>query len=319
MQNVGWGLVGTSGFAETEAARAIEAAAGAKLLGAAGSTPQNSLQFRKRHGCPHSYSRLAELAEDPDVSIVWVAGPNHLHSSATIDLLKAGKHVLVEKPMAISAADAEAMVAAATRQGATLRVGYHHRFSHAHRRLREIVAGGELGKVGFFRIHMLVRYPALPPAWRRAASTSGGWAINDVGTHLIDLMLWITELPADIVGARLSTQRFPVETDDGVALLFALGKDGTGIVETSTALESPSSRIEIYGDKGWARAEGTLGGPGTIATSSQGLHEMNKLDPFVEQVLGMNDAVAGKPSINAEGSIGVENVRLIQLARALAK
>lgn len=319
MRDIGWGLVGTSGFAETDAARALTAAPGVALRGAVGSTREKSQQFQERHGCARSYAHLAELAADPEVSIVWVAGPNHLHSSATIQLLEAGKHVLVEKPMATSVADAEAMVAAAARQGTTLRIGYHHRFRNAHQRLRQLVKDDALGKIGFFRIHMFVRYPALPSAWRRTKETSGGWAINDIGTHLIDLMLWITDLPAQVLGARLPAQRFPVETDDGVALLFGLGNDATGIVETSTALASPDSRIEIYGGKGWARAEGTLAGSGAVATSSQKFVEKDNIDPFVAEVLGMNDAVAGKPSINAEGPIGAENVRLIQLARKLAR
>ncbi|MGH7120576.1 MAG: Gfo/Idh/MocA family protein [Acetobacteraceae bacterium] len=319
MANIGWGLVGTSGFAESDAAPAIKAAAGAALIGAVGSAPENSQQFQNRHGCPRSYMHLAELAADPEVSIVWVAGPNHLHSSATIELLKAGKHVLVEKPMAISVADAEAMLAAAARSGSTLRIGYHQRFRNAHRRLRQLVLDGELGKIGSFRIHLFIRYPALPAAWRRAAETSGGWAINDIGTHLIDLMLWMTGLPAQVLGARLPAQRFPVATDDGAAVLFGLGQDAIGIVETSTALASPTSRIEIYGDKGWARADGTLAGSGIVDTSAQKFAEKDDVDPFVAEVMGMHEAVAGKPSLNAEGPIGIENVRLIQLARKLAK
>lgn len=318
MDKIGWAIVGTSGFANSEAARAIKESGAARLIGAVGSTPDKSRQFQARHGASRSYSSLDELARDPEVSVVWVAGPNNLHSSTSIELARAGKHILVEKPMAIAVEDAKAMVAAASRHNVALRIGYHHRFRSAHARLREIVASGQLGKIGFFRIHMFARYPGPPAAWRQAANTSGGWAINDVGTHLIDLMLWITGLPAEVAGAKLATQRFDVETDDCVALLFSLGKQGIGLVETSTALASPSSRIEIHGDAGWARAEGTLGGSGNLETSAKGKIALPEHDPFAAEVRAMNEAIENKKTISAEGPIGVENVRLIQRAREMS-
>lgn len=318
MERMGWAIVGTSGFADAYAAPAIKGATGTRLIGAVGSTAQKSRKFQDRHETLRSYANIADLARDPDVSIVWVAGPNNEHASATIELLRGRKHVLVEKPMAVGVSEAKAMVAAAKKHRVALRIGYHHRFRAAHARLRELVADGRLGRVGFFRIHMFARYPAPPPPWRRRADSSGGWAINDVGTHLIDLMLWITGLPAEVVGARLTTQRFKVDTDDSVALLFSLDKTGIGLLETSTAVGSPGSRIEIYGDRAWARAEGTLGGSGIIETS-EGRIELKEADPFVAEVEAMNEAVAGRPTINAEGAIGVENVRLIQRARKLSR
>ena len=318
MKRTGWAIVGTSGFADSDAAPAIAATMSARLIGAAGSTPQKSREFQQRHHAERSYENLDELRRDPEVEVVWVAGPNHLHAPAAVALARAGKHVLVEKPMAISVAEAKTMVEAADAAGVQLRIGYHHRFRAAHARLRQLVADGRLGKIGFFRIHLFVRYPGPPAPWRRAADTSGGWAINDIGTHLIDLMLWMTGLPADVAGARLTTQRFEVETDDSVALLFSLGKSATGLLETSTALGSPSSRIEIYGDAGWARADGTLGGSGVIETSYDGKTELKEEDPFAAQVAAMNDVIANRAAISAEGPIGVENVRLIQRARELA-
>jgi len=200
-----------------------------------------------------------------------------------------------------------------------LRIGYHHRFRSAHARLREMVDSGQLGRLGFFRIHMFARYPNPPPPWRRRADTSGGWAINDVGTHLIDLMLWITGLPAEVAGARLTTQRFKVDTDDSVAILFSLGESAIGLLETSTALASPASRIEVYGDRGWARGEGTLGGSGILETSTEGRIVLEEVEPFITEVEAMNEAIAGRPAISADGRIGVENVRLIQRARRMSR
>ena len=113
---------------------------------------------------------------------------------------------------------------AARRAGVTLAVGYQHRFRPAHRRLFDLVRVGTVGAVGLMRIHRFWRWPYYedmdpsgPPAWRRSSAESGGWVTNDLGSHLIDLALWLSGLPATLAGAALATQRFAVETEDTAA------------------------------------------------------------------------------------------------------
>ena len=96
-----WGLVGTGGFAAAVFAPALRNA-GQELLGAAGSSPQGSAAFAVRHGVPRTYASLEAMLRDPDVDAVWIASPNHLHEEHVRMALEAGKHVLAEKPLAIT-------------------------------------------------------------------------------------------------------------------------------------------------------------------------------------------------------------------------
>lgn len=317
MEPLGWALVGTSGFADSTFAPAILGSGQARLLGALGSSPERSREFARRHGVEVVYPSMGALAEDARVQAVWVATPNHLHAPVAMELMRAGKHVLVEKPMATRVEDACAMVHTAQREGVRLKVGYHHRFRPLHQAMREQVTSGAIGQVGLMRIHFFARYDAPPPPWRQVPETSGGWAINDVGTHLIDLMLWITALPARVQGARLVSQRFALPTDDGATVLFALGEQAMGVMETSTALASPASRVEVYASGGWLRAEDTLAGSGTLEGSARPRMVTEPHDAFVAQVDDFCAAVRGLPSVGAEGSLGVQNVELIQRARAM--
>lgn len=320
---VRFALVGTSGHASRVAAPALQRCADTLLLGACGSQPDRGAAFAARHGLPRAYASLDRLLADPEVDAVWICSPNHLHGAQAIRCAEAGKHVLVDKPLATSEADAAATIDAARRTGIVLRVGYQHRFRPAHRRLFDLLRAGVVGDVGIVRVHRCWRYPyyadmeASP--WRWSAAASGGWVINDLGSHLIDLMLWLTGLQARVIGAALASQAFAVETEDTAALLVSLGDRAIGIVETSGAAASPGSRIEVHGSRGWIRAEGTLTGAGRVCTSAGDearFPEPAPLEPYVAQLGDLAGALRGQPSLGADGPAGAASVAVIAAAVA---
>jgi predicted dehydrogenase len=181
-----------------------------------------------------------------------------------------------------------------------------------------------VGRLGFFRIHRFWRYPYFPdmdPAgprqWRRSGEQSGGWVINDIGSHLLDLMLWISNLKATVMGAALTAQQFELATEDSAAVLVRLGESAIGIMETSCANDSPGSRIELYGGSGWIRAEDTLSGEASIVTHDgrrQTFPAVEMLDTYSAEVTDFIAAVQGKPSIGADGAAGAQLVGIIEAA-----
>lgn len=320
-----FGVVGTSGHATRIAAPTLGASPDAALLGAAGSRPERGAAFAALHRLERAYASLDALLADADVDAVWICSPNHLHAAHVARAAAAGKHVLVEKPLATTVRDAEAAIEAARRAGVTLAVGYQHRFRPAHQRLRDLVRGGGVGAAGVVRIHRYWRWPyyedmdpAGPPSWRGSPAESGGWVTNDLGSHLLDLVLWLSGLPATLAGAALATQRFAVETEDTAALLLALDGGAIGIVETSAANASPGSRIEIYGDAGWIRAEDTLTGEGRIVTSAGETARFPALalEPYAAEVADFARAVRGQTSMGAGGGDGAAVVALLEAAAA---
>ena len=317
MERVRWALMGTGWFADDTCAGAIRSARGAELVGVLGSSPERGAAFNAKHRLPKVYPSLAALAEDPAVAAVWITTPNHRHAEDAIALMRAGKHVLIEKPLATSEAGARAVAAAAAETGRVARVGYHHRFRGTHRDIRDRLRRGAIGAVCFLRIRHFVELGGLPSVWRRDPATSGGWAINDVGTHIIDLMLWLAGEPAHIAGAVLAAQRFGLGTDDGAAALFRLGERGIGVMETSMALKNPGSNIEIFGETGWIRADDSFGGASVIETSADGRIDLGAgPDPFVAEVEAMGEAIAGRDTDLGDLASAIDNVRLIQEARA---
>jgi predicted dehydrogenase len=316
--------VGTSGHASRVAAPVLKRNPEVSLLGAAGSAPERSAQFAQQHGLARSYRNLEEMLGDRDIDAVWICSPNHLHAEQAVQCAAAGKHVLVEKPLATTRADAERAAQAANRAGITLRVGCQHRFRPAHRQIREWIASRLVGKLGYFRIHRFWRYPYFedmdpsgPPQWRRSGSESGGWVINDIGSHLLDLLLWMSDLEGAVAGAVLAAQQFDLPTDDSTAVLLRLGETGIGIMETSCANDSPGSRIEIYGSRGWIRADDTLSGAATITTHegrTLSFPPVQMLDTYSAAVADFVAAVGGEPGIGADGAAGARLVGIIEAA-----
>lgn len=319
-----FGIVGTSGHASRIAAPTLKRAAGVVLLGAAGSASEGSARFAHVHGLPRAYRSLDGLLADSDVDAVWICSPNHLHARQIELCAAAGKHVLVEKPLATSRSDAEAVRKAVSQAGITLRVGCQHRFRPSHAHIRALITSGAIGRLGYMRIHRFWRYPyfedmdkSAPPAWRRSPTESGGWIINDIGSHLLDLLLWMSGMQAALAGAVMAGQQFDVPTEDSTGLLLRLGQGAIGIVETSCANESPGSRIEAYGSGGWIRADDTLSGAAKVFThqgEALAFPPVEMIDTYASEIADFVAAIRGEPNIGADATAGEAVTAIIESA-----
>ena len=194
-----------------------------------------------------------------DVDLVIVATTNDQLAPATLAAVQAGKHVLVEKPAARSAAEIEPVVAAAQRAGVTVKVGFNHRFHPAFLKAREIVDSGVLGPMMFIRAH----YGhggrlGMEKEWRGDPAIAGGGEMLDQGVHLIDLSRWFLGDFSQVTG-QVATYfwNWPVE-DNGFAMLRTPAGQIAWLHASCTEWKNTFS-FEIYGRTGKLHIEG-LGG-----------------------------------------------------------
>ena len=153
-------------------------------------------------------SSWREVVEADDVDIACVGLPNHDHRDAVEALVGAGKHVLCEKPLASTAADARAMLEAARRAGVVHGVGFNMRRAPAIAAIKQAVAGGAIGELRQVSASYLADYavnPNVPFTWRYRRSLAGSGALGDVGSHVIDLARYLAGDFAEISGATLAT------------------------------------------------------------------------------------------------------------------
>jgi len=160
---------------------------------------------KEQYGTPEAkvYSDYRELLEDASIDIVHVCTPNDAHAPVTIAALEAGKHVMCEKPMAKTAADARLMLEAAKRTGKKLSIGYQNRLRPDSLHLKQVAEAGKLGEVYFAKAHAIRRRAV--PTWGvfLDEEKQGGGPLIDIGTHALDLALWMMNnyKPVSVTGS----------------------------------------------------------------------------------------------------------------------
>ncbi len=201
---------------------------------------------------------------------VYVATPNHLHRPIVEAAARAGKHVLCEKPMATSLADAEAMVAACQVHGVRYATAFDQRFQARHRHLRELVRAGRLGLITAVRVHYACWTPAdwSPPTtqgphdnWRIDPARAGGGAFIDLAPHGLDLAQVLLGEPLVETRSLLQRRVFDYPVDDGAALVgrFRSGALLLLNVAYNCPDQFPRRTLELIGTRAMAIAQDTMG------------------------------------------------------------
>ena len=246
----GLGIIGTGVIAATHAA-AIAAIPGARLVAATDVVPERAGEFAAKHGCAAEPSLGALLARD-DIDAVSVCVPSGLHAEVGITAARAGKHLVVEKPIDVSLAAADRLIEAADAARVALTVVSQHRFDPGLVELRRLLDTGALGRLLLGEaatkwLRSQAYYDSA--AWRGTWGLDGGSLMNQ-GIHYVDLLRW-TMGPVHEVSAVYATQNHEIEAEDTAlaVLRFASGAVGT-IVSSTVVFPGFAQRLEVSGTGG---------------------------------------------------------------------
>jgi predicted dehydrogenase len=229
---------------------------GDELLAVANHREETAMAFAERHGIPRVTTDWEALAVDPDVEAGVVATPNALHAPQSIALLDAGKHVLVEKPMATSVAACDEMIAAASRGGARLMVAHCWRFRAEVIAVRDRIAAGELGEIVKTRGYG-VHAGWGPSGWFTDPALAGGGALPDMGVHAIDTARFLLGDPEpERVCAAVGIRYGDYRVDDDAILLIGWSQGTNSVIESGwwhPHKEGMEADTEVYGTGGYTR------------------------------------------------------------------
>ena len=241
--------------------------------------PEKAVQENaERYGYEYGVTDWKRLIADPEIHIFDNNGPNNIHSEPCIAALEAGKHTLVEKPMAMNINEARQMVAAAKeaeKKGIKSMVSFSNRFSPAVLLARRLIQEGKIGNIYHFRAAFLQDWlvdPNFPLAWRMNKEVSGSGVLGDLNAHSLDMARFLTgleitevcgatetfikERPVPLEASGLSgkggTEKQPVTVDDASLGMFRFNNGGLGTVEATRFATGRKSlwQIEIYGSRG---------------------------------------------------------------------
>lgn len=224
----------------------IKLTPGLTLHGVASSDPTKREQIVREQGCK-AYRSFDDVIVDPDVDLVVLATPNDVHAELAIRALTAGKHVVTDKPMCVTLAEADQMVATAERTGRMLSIFQNRRWDGDFLTARRLIQEGRLGNVRW--VEMAWQRWGVPRGWRGEAAKGGG-RLYDLGAHLLDQLLLLCPQPVAGVYCRLHHD-FPesrVESHALITLHFADGATGVCDLSSMSAINKP--RFHLFGDKG---------------------------------------------------------------------
>jgi predicted dehydrogenase len=249
-----------------------------------------------------------EILGDDEIQAAVICVPNHKHEVLAVEALERGKHVLVERPLAMDAAGVQRVLDAADAAGRHLAVGMNHRFRPDLGALASFVAGGELGDIYAVRANSLTRMPAVRSTWRQDLEEAGGGALMDLGVPLLDLAFWLVDCP------RIERVTAVFRSGDGeveeAATVFAVSESGIAFsleVSWNYFAEADRNYARVMGSEGSAslppldihkqlggqpmdvtpRQPKTRGGENRYQNAYRRL-----LDQFVRAILGKIDVAA---------------------------
>jgi len=208
-----------------------------------------------RFGNPPVLASIEEVLADPAIDAVDICTPNALHAPMAIAAARAGKHVLVEKPMATRLEDADAMIAAARSAGVVLMVAHNLRYAPIFETMERIVREGTLGRLLAVRGVMMHAGPdeawGSDSAWFWQAAQAGGGALLDLGIHMIDLVRWLVGRPVVAVAAMMARTLKPTPFDDNALALLRFEGDVLASVQASwTARPRGDRQLVVQGEHG---------------------------------------------------------------------
>ena len=314
----GWAIVGTSWFADTYIAPAINEASGSRLVAVHSRDKARGAAFAAKHGIERSYDSYSEMLADPEVKVVHIVTPHHLHVSPTTQAAEAGKHVLCEKPMALTIEDGERMIEACQKNGVKLGIGFHNRHHPAHVEARRLISSGEVGDITLVTAqnnHGWMDFQF--SGWRTDPAMAGGGSYMGMGIHAIDLLRFFLAQEVEEVSAISDAKWIgrPIEETILINLKFENGPFGSVIA--GLHVPRPHNDVVIHGTKSRITGVDTIGMP--MKGHLQVTTDNSKTEyPFPDWVIGkyvyeveaFNKCLEEDTEPNASGADGLEMIRL---------
>ena len=319
MNPIRWALVGASTIAREWMCHAITAEGAGQILAVVSQSQERAAQFAAEFNIPHASNALDAVLANPEIDAVYISTTNGHHFAQAIAAMKAGKHVLCEKPLALTLEEAREMVAVSQQMGVVMATNHHLRNAATHRKMRELVQTGAIGKPLFARVSHAVYLPEHLQGWRLNRPEEGGGVILDITVHDVDTLRFIFGAnPLSTVGIGRNSQMAIQDLEDGVMAVIEFENGVLAQVHDAFTTRFAETGIEIHGTEGsiFAKNVMTQKAVGTIELKTEaGMSEVavEHENLYVRSVRCFHDAVRGLGLPAATGEDGVWS-----LATALA-
>lgn len=261
MSKVKWGVIGCGGIADRRTIPGMMLANNAELIAVMDANYEAAERVKNKYGAKYAFDDMNEVLAIDEIDAVYIASPVFCHKEQVEAACKAGKHILLEKPIGLNIAESEEIEKICKDAGIKLGVGFMMRYAAYHEKMKEIIAEGKIGKLVSARAEFTCWYPTMDNCWRQEANLSGGGAMMDMGIHCIDLIRYITGAEFTETAGLIGNQVFEYKgVEDAGYLIGRMDNGAVAYVGANFNIpdEIAKCSLEFYGTSGCITAVGTL-------------------------------------------------------------
>jgi len=294
-------------------------ATGGVVISVLSSDAERGKAFASEHDIAASYTSIDELLADENLDAVYVSTTNELHYEQVLASATAGKHVLCEKPLATSLADAQKMADACAENGVVMATNHHLRNSHSHQLIRDLIRDGAIGVPNSARVFHAVYLRQALQGWRINAPNSGGGVVLDITVHDVDSLRYLLDAnPTETVSLNHNTGLASDTLEDGNMCVLKFDNNLLAQIHVSFAVPFAGHGLEIHGSEGSIFASGVMaqGGDQKVMLRNADGEKHLEITPsnyYETGLLAFHAAVWGEGDVAASAEDG-----LWSLATAIA-
>ena len=312
-----WGVLGAGFIANRAMIPAIQGSSQSRVLAVASRDTRRGQEAAQRYSIERVYNDYGDLLDDPDVQVVYIALPNHLHREWCIRAAHAGKHVLCEKPLALDAAESDVIISTCHSLKVLLMEAVMYRFHPRMQALKYMIATGAVGELRF--IHSAFSFPFDAPGNYRASPQFGGGALLDVGSYCVNAARWLSGSEPTAIHPSFSYSRNAIDVSASAILEF--GSQLSAHVQCSFAA-AEHQVIEVVGSEAAISASLAFtawrGDTTALLIQRGGVFERREFapaDPYQLMVEHFTDCVLGKESLKYPPEDGRNTLRVLDVLR----
>lgn len=314
-----WALIGASTIASNYMIAAMRAQPGGKIAAVCSGSVARAKEFAAEHEIPLAFDDLPQMLQQDGIDAVYISSTNEKHHAQALAAIAAGKHVLCEKPLAMTLDEAEEMVAAADAAGVVFATNHHLRCSGSHRAVRDLIVSGRIGDVLSLRIHHAVHLPPNLQGWRINDAAAGGGVIPDITVHDADVARFLLrEDPIDVV-AQMGTSGMGDGVEDSAMSVWTMPSGTMVMSHESFTHPYAGSGLEVHGTKGSIFARGVMTqepvGEITLVTEA-GSEPVNYSNHSLYEQ-GVGDFIAAVEGRGQPAANGVDGINSLVVAHAV--
>ncbi|TDN39752.1 Gfo/Idh/MocA family oxidoreductase [Hymenobacter sp. UV11] len=318
-RKLGVALVGLGNYSTGQLAPALQQTKYCQLAGVVTGSPEKAVKWQQQYGIAakncYDYKTFDRMMDNPAIDIVYVVLPNALHAEYVVRAAQAGKHVICEKPMATSVADAKHMIAAMEKAGKKLSIGYRLHFEPHNQEMMRLGQSQAYGKINHLAADNGFKFGSGGTPWRVNKKLSGGGPLMDMGIYCLQGCLYTKGQVPVSVTAKFAPNSNPAlfkDVEAGISwqLRFA---DGT-VADCRTSYTENMSRLRADAAQGWFELEPAFGYGGLAGKTSKNDGKLN-LPNINQQATQMDDfaqcVLLNKPT-RVPGEMGLRDVQLLE-------